>query len=332
MYGGLTNINCSTCALNTLIQIIAHSPKLYDSLHKSFDYSQNNEEPQKIAWHMCFITRALAESHSVTPGGLVTLLYKLFPDNFRRGEQMDIHELWILLADKITDEVGTNKKPKITHPQNINTDISTKVTENLTKINHGKVSAWLNSIQCIQLGVLKCNNPACGDTPWNMEVYNSIEVDIPHKKSGQNGQNEPIILDHLLQQNHLIENMYEWKCEKCNNIGGIKQTQMYALPCILMIMVKRFRMSSNGSFKKINTPINISQQINIGINGVTSKYNLVGIGNHYGVYGGGHYTAHVLENNNWMCCDDIHRSVIDISQDNIFVNNTSAYIVCYELV
>jgi ubiquitin C-terminal hydrolase len=97
-------------------------------------------------------------------------------------------------------------------------------------------------------------------------------------------------------------------------------------------MVKRFRMSSNGSFKKINTPINISQQINIGINGVTSKYNLVGIGNHYGVYGGGHYTAHVLENNNWMCCDDIHRSVIDISQDNIFVNNTSAYIVCYELV
>ena len=328
MYGGLNNINGTTCAINTLIQIITHSKRLYDALHSSYTYDANNQEASKLVWHLTFITYALANSNSVTPGGLVSLLYDIFPDNFVRGEQMDIYELWVLIANRITDEIGVNKTCNITHPNNINSDISSKVQENINKINNGKYSAWLENIQSIQLGVLKCLNPSCGDTPWNAEVFNSFEVDIPLNSDPQN----PIVIDQLLLKNHVIEEFLEWKCDKCNSKGGIKQSQIYTLPHVLMIMIKRFRMTTNGTFQKINTPINISNNINFQLNGISTNYNLIGIGNHYGVYGGGHYTAHVLENNNWICFDDIHRSVIDISKHNIFVNNNSAYILCYELV
>jgi ubiquitin C-terminal hydrolase len=90
-------------------------------------------------------------------------------------------------------------------------------------------------------------------------------------------------------------------------------------------------MTENYQFKKINTPVNISSHIQIELNGNPANYKLIGIGNHYGIYGGGHYNAHVLEDNKWICFDDLNRSIINLETNNIFVNNKNAYMVCYEL-
>ena len=327
MYGGISNIGGTTCALNTLIQLLTHSKHLYNAMITSFKYDNTSINDKRIIWHLTFICDALIKSHSITPGGLITLIYELFPDNFHRGEQMDIYELWLLLADKITHEVGNNIKQEILHPTNINPDICNKVNTNMEIINKSKYSPWLTHIQSIQLGVLKCMNNACGDTPWNVEVYNSLEIDIPSKYTNSN----PLILDQLLLKNYIIEQLPEWKCDKCNNKGGIKQTQIYSLPKILMIVIKRFRMTEEGEFKKINTPLNISTSIKIELNNITSNYNLIGIANHYGVYGGGHYNAHVLEDSKWICFDDLDHYEIDLDTQNIFVNNKTAYMVCYEL-
>jgi len=329
MYGGLTNIGGTTCALNTLLQLITHSNRLYNSLIQSFAYDKQSETNEKIVWNITFIAEALRNGHSVTPGGLVTLIYQLFPNNFHNGEQMDIYELWMLIADKISEEVAVPKREKIIHPNNIDIHIYNKVKDDVYKMNNGKSSVWLKSIQSIQLGVLKCMNESCGDTPWNVELFNSFQVDIPFNNSNKE---ESIILDELLLKNHSIEQLLEWKCDKCKNIGGIKQSQIYTLPEVLMIIIKRFRITETGQFKKINTPINISTQIKIELNGVAYNYKLIGIGNHYGVYGGGHYNAHVLEDSNWICFDDLDHYIIDLETNNIFINNKSAYMVCYEQI
>ena len=328
MYGGISNIGGTTCALNTLIQLITHSKHLYNAMINSFIYDNTSVNDKRIIWHLTYICNALINSHSITPGGLVTLIYELFPDNFHRGEQMDIYELWLLLADKITDEVGTNKTYELLHPKNINSEIYDKVNANMKIINKSKYSPWLEDIQSIQLGVLKCMNNTCGDTPWNVEVYNSLEIDIPSKYTNSN----PLVLDQLLLKNYLIEKLPEWKCDKCNNKGGIKQTQIYSLPKILMIVIKRFRMTEEGQLKKINTPLNITTSIKIDLNNTTFHYNLIGIANHYGPYGGGHYNAHVLENSKWICFDDLDHYEIDLDTHNIFIDNKNAYMVCYELV
>ena len=339
MYGALTNIGGTTCALNTLVQLIAHSDKLYTSLKESFIYDNKSEDIKNIVWNIIFILEALRDGHSVTPGGLVSLIYKLFPNNFHHGEQMDIYELWMLIADKISDEISCQKtiqsiQPiqsiQIIHPINIDMHINSKVKEEVHKMNNGKFSAWLKNIQSIQLSVLKCLNKECGDTPWNVELFTSFQIDIPYIKS--NNVENPIILDQLLLKNHIIEQLPEWKCTKCKNIGGIKQSQIYTLPIVLMLMLKRFRITENGEFKKINTPINISTQIKIELNGVAYNYRLIGIGNHYGVYGGGHYNAHVLEDPNWICFDDLDHYAIDLETNNIFINNKTAYMVCYEQI
>jgi ubiquitin C-terminal hydrolase len=328
MFGGITNIGGTTCALNTLIQLIVHANKLYDGLLTSFVYDRNSENKKSLVWNITFVCDALKNGHSINPGGLVRLIYELFPDYFHPGEQMDIYELWMLISNKIADEVAVNKKEKLIHPKNIDPFIYNKVKEDVRKMNNGKSSPWLKNIQSIQLGVLKCLNQQCGDTPWNVELFNSFQVDIPLKNDVDN----PIVLDKLLLNNHTIEKLPEWKCDKCSHVGGIKQSQVYTLPQVLMITIKRFRITEVGQFKKINTPVNISTHITIELNGVPTNYKLVGIGNHYGVYGGGHYNAFVLEENMWICFDDNMRNVINLDQNNIFLQNKTAYMVCYELV
>lgn len=326
MFGGLVNIGGTTCALNTLMQLIAHSNKLFNSLGDSFEYDSTNQM-NTLVWNITYVSEALRNANSVTPGGLVSLIYELFPDNFQSGEQMDIHELWMLLSSKIIDEVGVHKKQKLRKLSNRNIDIYTKVLHDINKINEGKVSPWLLNIQSIQLSILKCENDTCGATPWNVEVYNSFEVDIPNEMI-----DTLVKIDQLLLNNHTIENLPEWKCDTCKHVGGIKQSQIYTLPIILIIVIKRFKISERGVFSKINTQISISEQLSITLNDVTTKYNLIGLGNHYGVYGGGHYTAHVLENSEWICYDDINRSIIDTKKNNIFQANRDAYMVWYETV
>ena len=327
MFGGLANIGGTTCALNTLVQIIAHSNHLFNALCESFKYNKECEE-KTLVWNITYISEALRNSFSVTPGGLVRLLYELFPNDFHPGEQMDIYELWTLMATKISEEVPMQQEEIINHPANITREVSTKVSESISKINNGTSSVWLTTIQSIQLGILKCLNTQCGATPYNVEVYTSFEVDIPFV----NDTHTAYDLDKLLLKNHMMETMDMWKCDKCSHVGGMKQSQLYTVPRVLVVVLKRFQMTTSGTFSKINTPINISKNINITLNDVSTNYNLIGIANHYGVYGGGHYTAHVLETNTWVCFDDANRSIINTETHNIFSNNRDAYMLFYETI
>jgi ubiquitin C-terminal hydrolase len=96
-----------------------------------------------------------------------------------------------------------------------------------------------------------------------------------------------------------------YRCEKCKcNVAATKQLQIYHLPNILMLHLKRFSSSgvlgrfsslskNNGSVRLTLKGLDLAPFCNpLGIkNGKSTLYDLIGVSNHSGSLGGGHYTA-----------------------------------------
>ena len=124
-----------------------------------------------------------------------------------------------------------------------------------------------------------------------------------------------------------------WKCPLCNeNLQANKKIELYNLPKILIIHLKRFNNN-----RKINTLINfplenlsLDNYINK-INKENNKYDLFGVINHIGTLSYGHYTAFCknYHDNNWYQYDD--RIVKRIENDNLkdIIVNQNAYVLFY---
>lgn len=96
------------------------------------------------------------------------------------------------------------------------------------------------------------------------------------------------------------------------------------IPEYLIIQLKRF----DSQQKKINKNVEVPFELNISnyINGkVTDKskyvYDLIGIVNHSGIYGGGHYIAYVKKNikgkDTWFYCDDSPITIEEVTSEEV---------------
>jgi len=104
----------------------------------------------------------------------------------------------------------------------------------------------------------------------------------------------------------------EWYCTRCKDFKkGFKQMQMWRLPPVLLLHLKRFHYTRYFRDKMcdlVHFPIN---HLNLGpyVLGPGSgnaRYNLLSVSNHMGRLGGGHYTASVLhtQENRWLNFND----------------------------
>ena len=95
-----------------------------------------------------------------------------------------------------------------------------------------------------------------------------------------------------------------------------KRIRFWNFPAILVIVLKRF--SANGRTKNgalISCPIeslNLSKYV-IGYNPNSYIYDLYAVCNHMGGVGGGHYTAFVKDDDQWLDCNDMSVSPIDVA-------------------
>ena len=128
-------------------------------------------------------------------------------------------------------------------------------------------------------------------------------------------------------QKEILDESNVWFCEKCKmNQKAIKKIQLNYSPQILVIQLKRFK---NGGTVKIDNYIDIPINDFVLKNyNVKEKYDLIGIINHYGSIGFGHYTAVCKNyyNNKWYKYDDA--AVNEIDETNIISN--CAYVLFYK--
>uniref|UniRef100_A0A7N0V0Y7 Ubiquitin carboxyl-terminal hydrolase n=1 Tax=Kalanchoe fedtschenkoi TaxID=63787 RepID=A0A7N0V0Y7_KALFE len=124
-----------------------------------------------------------------------------------------------------------------------------------------------------------------------------------------------------------------WYCPGCKeHRQASKKLDIWRLPEILVIHLKRFsysRYTKNKLETYVDFPIDnldLSSHIAYKNGGISTRYMLYAISNHYGSMGGGHYTAHVHHGGGrWYDFDDSR--VSPISEDKI--KSSAAYVLFY---
>lgn len=317
---GLQNLG-STCAINSLIQIICRTNKLRDILLEQ-DISENNA---KLAFELKeILTLMHVNNNSLSPRKFINTLYNSLDGIFVRGEQIDIGELWTFLFDKIATELSIPF-----HYQESDNKFVNDCYNCISKFNNNKNCKWLESSQGILVNCTSCKN--CNHNIYNYEPFTSISLDIIN-------DNCPSIIDMLQDYLCLEERIADdWKCDNCKlNSNYTKTVKIWKIPDVLVLIIKRF---SNIFQKNIN-PIKINKTLcfkkgSVFMEENDLQYNISGIGLHYGMLQGGHYNAIChIGNGTFLHYDDLDINNITTNDkddiDKVISSNTSAYMVVYE--
>lgn len=324
---GLKNLG-STCAANSLIQIICRNKYLRESI-------LNEAIPENtLSFELKDILKILfIDKNSISPNRFIMNLYNTFQNFINIGEQIDITELWFLLFDKISSEISINTN--ITYHNNYNNiDLNNpliyeKANYTISKFNNFKSSNWLETSQGLILNIITCNN--CKNISYSFEPFISIQLDLP------NDSNTSISLTSLFRKYlKTYVNKDDWKCDKCKMCCEYtKEQKLWKLPNVLIFFIKRYSTIN----KKNNTPVNINENINIKKGCILENenlemfYKLSSIALHFGDLNGGHYMAicHDNEKDKYILYDDLNIKVYDKNNTNFLSNNSSAYMTIYSI-
>ena len=339
---GLENLG-STCAVNSLIQIICRTDYLRNIILKD-DIPLNtlSHELKEI------LDLMHNQKHSLSPRKFVNRLYQHMNGIFRLGEQIDISELWMFLYDKLANELAIPTNSSITSVV-LDPEICIEDNDSLSKckplfeycdnivekMNGNKSSEWLTSCQGIFLNMLKCNE--CNTINYNFEPFISIPLDIPDDKELSCPSLATMLRNYLKTQ----QCQGDWKCDKCKKCTiYTKITKIWKLPNVLIFVVKRF---ANLAIKNTK-PISVNKTLCIKESSVISNmdkqllYECSSFAMHYGSLFGGHYTAVCKvrpdnEEEKYFFYDDINISEMNKNNiSRIYECNKDAYMIVYTLL
>ncbi|XP_049622696.1 ubiquitin carboxyl-terminal hydrolase 15-like [Suncus etruscus] len=125
-----------------------------------------------------------------------------------------------------------------------------------------------------------------------------------------------------------------WYCSNCKeNQQVTKKLDLWSLPPVLVIHLKRFSYSEH-TREKLDILVDFPKsdldmsEFLISPNAGPCRYNLIAVSNHYGVIGGGHYTAFAKnkDDGKWYYFDDTNVSTA--SEDKIV--SKAAYLLFYQ--
>jgi ubiquitin C-terminal hydrolase len=341
---GIENLG-STCAINSLIQIITRNDILRNIiLNNTFADNTISGQLKEI------IDLMYVRDNSIIPRKFLNTFYTIFEDIFYSGEQIDIGELWTFLSDKICDEIdGVDARASSTAcvPEDHLTEgvvynddalfynaiancklLKKKYEYYYNKFNK-KVSPWQKSTQGFYLNTTRCVH--CNLTFYNFEPFTSLNIDIPSDIK------QPRVSD--LISKSLKEEVIEgaWFCSKCaKNRAYKKSTKLWKLPDVLVIIIKRFINMNT----KNDAPVSINDYLNFNKGSVLSNkndvvYDFSSTALHFGSLNGGHYSAICNTPDGDILYDD--RNVVKIGAAdaagatnlNFKDRSTNAYMLVY---
>lgn len=193
---------------------------------------------------------------------------------------------------------------------------------------------WLQSEIHINPTEIECINFKKNDlmrTVTNNELIHFDEgsLDI-HCKSSQFESlfsTQPQLTD-AMRMYFQPNQIHDWKCEKCQKIGGSCWTTMLSLPRYLITTIKLFDVSYYGTTKRTEVvafPNEFEWNELFPSSSLSAHYKVVATINHEGLSSCGHYYANVQYEDQWYNCNDSLISPIASSS----VHDNNVYIILY---
>jgi ubiquitin C-terminal hydrolase len=342
---GIENLG-STCAINSLIQIITRNDILRNIiLNNNFADNTISNQLKEI------IILMYVQNNSIIPRKFINTFYSIFKDIFYSGEQIDIGELWTFLSDKISEEIEAlillpkdnslnildledcltegivYKDDNDFHNAIVNCKLLKKKYDYYYNKFNKKISIWQKNTQGFYLNTTRCLY--CNLTFYNFEPFTSLNIDIP------NDITHPKISDmisKLLKEEVIHGN---WFCSKCcKNTAYKKSTKLWRLPNVLIIIIKRFI----NIHLKNDTPITINDYLNFNKGSILSNkkdviYTFSSTALHFGSLNGGHYSAICNTPDGDILYDDRYIVKIDANDLTNKINfkdkSSNAYMLVY---
>lgn len=322
---GIANLG-NTCSVATCIQCLYHACSFRDVvLSSNFGSADSLGATFQQIFQMLVENNHQRGTVSISPGAFIKNIAQKSHGLFPYGEQHDLCELLVWLLDQLHEESSTSL-PSPPGLSNANA-LEKIVLKTMHQYQNGKYSTILSHMQGSQMSLVVCNH--CGYRVTNVEPFTVITLDLP--SSPTSVAKIPEMLKNYLQH----EPLDDWKCDRCNNHGAKKTTRFYELPKVLCIVLKRFYMANSQHMVKSNQVVELAQALTFYPNAILSlksdsnplHYKLCSIGNHFGSYGGGHYTTIAINNEDWYHIDDTNVEKLEKPD----THSSNAYLLFYEL-
>jgi len=180
---------------------------------------------------------------------------------------------------------------------------------------------WYDSVVDDIFGGMLQSTVICGECEHASYCFDPF-LDLSLQIAGRTGGCSVTDCLSAFTEVEILKKTDGYRCERCKRVvKATKQLQIYRLPKVLIVHLKRFSSSSGlgrfSSFSKNNNSVRItSRGLNFTpyCNPVGAKeadsltFDLIGVSNHSGGLGGGHYTAVTwnFKDKKWYNYNDSH--------------------------
>jgi len=344
---GFSNIG-NTCYMNCVLQCLINTPPIYNYFIEGSHLTQQigrcplTEEFGEILCN-AFLEKSNKKDIIHSLEGLKKTLEKVAPI-FEGYSQNDAHEFFILLIEKIHEEL--NSAPKKTEsysefkPSKTAVTLQEKAAEWKKYSDDRDQSIITATFGGILLNEIQCKN--CGHFSYSFEDSLDIALNL-HNPNGKPFLNTSgtIGLYTCLKEFVKEEHLEGYRCEECKRKNySTKRTRIWKEPRYLVLQFKRFVYDNYGDLNAIKNAVsfplrdmNLQYFMHQDSNEPRRSYDLYGIVSHYGNLDSGHYITFLYNENlkRWVEYNDSHVGTVkDDDIEELADASEEAYILFYK--
>lgn len=314
---GLANMR-NTCYMNAALQALRHNTEISAFfLEKRFqqwiDKKPDSPKVELVKAYgdlLCSLWSASKPAY-VRPTGFIQAMIPAASaagfEQFQVPLQHDSHEFLTFLLDQLHEGMAEEVLIEINRPTPITEQdkIIQKALETWKRVFGKQYSPFTEMIYGLFRTTITCET--CKATSESWETFNCLKLPFPTK--------EPIASFHaMLKEEFQMETIEGYACEKCSPVRQVatKQTRIWRLPRMIVLVLKRFTMDGN----KLYTNFQMPSEQTISFQPYFSPespepsrhqhYECFATVDHHGSTGGGHYTAQAKSplSEKWHIFDD----------------------------
>ncbi len=343
---GFSNLG-NTCYMNSVLQCLINTPPIYNYFIEGSHFIQQARDcplTEEFGEILCnaFLEKSNKRDIIHSLEDLKKTLEKVAPI-FEGYSQNDAHEFFILLIEKIHEEL--NSAPKKAEPYS-----EFKPSKTATTLQE-KAAEWKkysddrdNSIITATFGGILLNEIMCKNCGHKSHSFED-SLDLALNLRNSNGKpfldtSGTIGLYTCLKEFVKEEHLEGYRCEECKRKNhSTKKTTIWKEPRYLVLQFKRFVYDNYGDLNAIKDAVsfplvdlNLQYFMHQDSNEQRRSYDLYGMVNHYGNLDGGHYISFLYNENlkRWVEYNDSHVGTVkDDDIEDIANASEETYILFY---